>query len=85
MTSNGFPADRLNRILAAVETIEESLGILASKQQLSRDRYKADPETRDIVERRFVKMTKQRSISAKNSRNTNEDSRHRAIQSQCVY
>lgn len=57
MTTDPVPADRLNRILDAVETIEESIGILARKQQLSRDEYKASSETRDIVERRFVKMT----------------------------
>lgn len=58
MTTDGSPADRLNRILTAVETIEESLGVLARKQQLSREAYKADSDSRDIVERRFVKMTK---------------------------
>ena len=57
MTTDDFPADRLNRILTAVETIEESLGVLARKQRLSRDEYKSDSDTRDIVERRFVKMT----------------------------
>ena len=57
MSDDGFPADRLERILTAVETIEKSLGILARKQQVGREDYKADPETRDIVERRFVKMT----------------------------
>jgi uncharacterized protein YutE (UPF0331/DUF86 family) len=57
MTAEDFPADRLNRILTAVETIEESIGILVQKQGLSRDQYKSDSDTRDIVERRFVKMT----------------------------
>lgn len=57
MTGNNFSKDRLDRILAAVETIEESLGILAQKQAISREDYKADSDTRDIVERRFVKMT----------------------------
>ncbi|MFH5802250.1 DUF86 domain-containing protein [Haladaptatus sp. CMAA 1911] len=57
MTTEDFPADRLNRILTAVETIEESLGVLARKQQLSREAYKANSDSRDIVERRFVKMT----------------------------
>ncbi|WP_135305415.1 type VII toxin-antitoxin system HepT family RNase toxin [Haloarcula amylovorans] len=54
---DSLPTDRLNRILAAVETIEESLGVLARKQRCSRADYKADSDTRDIVERRFVKMT----------------------------
>ena len=57
MTDEGLPADRLNRILTAVETIEESLGVLARKQQVDREGYKTDSDTRDIVERRFVKMT----------------------------
>lgn len=57
MTDEAFPADRLSRILSAVETIEESLGVLARKQRMSRDEYKRDSDTRDIVERRFVKMT----------------------------
>ena len=57
MTNGGLPPDRLNRILVAVETIEESLGILARKQRIGREEYKSALETRDIVERRFVKMT----------------------------
>jgi uncharacterized protein YutE (UPF0331/DUF86 family) len=57
MTDEPFPADRLNRILTAVETIEESLGRLARKQQVSREEYLNDSDARDIVERRFVKMT----------------------------
>ncbi|WP_254538442.1 type VII toxin-antitoxin system HepT family RNase toxin [Halomarina litorea] len=57
MTGEGLPADRLNRILTAVETIEESLGVLARKQRVSRADYKTDSDTRDIVEHRFVKMT----------------------------
>ena len=57
MTTDDFSTEKLNRILAAVETIEESLGILASKQRFSREQYTAESETRDIVERRFVKMT----------------------------
>lgn len=57
MTDDGLPADRLSRVLTAVETIEESLGVLARKQRLSRNEYKNDSDTQDIVERRFVKMT----------------------------
>ena len=40
-----FPADRLNRILTAVETIEESLGVLARRQHISRDEYKSGSDT----------------------------------------
>lgn len=57
MRTDEFPVDRLNRILTAVDTIEESLGVLARKQRISREAYKSDSDTRDIVERRFVKMT----------------------------
>ena len=57
MTDEGLPAVRLTRILTAVETIEESLGVLARKQRVSHADYKTDSDTRDIVERRFVKMT----------------------------
>lgn len=57
MSSGGFSDDRLSRILTAVETIEESLGILVRKQDVSRDAYNTTTETQDIVERRFVKMT----------------------------
>jgi len=35
MTTEAFPADRLNRILNAVDTIEVSLGILARKQSVN--------------------------------------------------
>ena len=47
MTDEGLPADRLNRILTAVETIKESLGVLARKQQVDRKGYKTDSDTRD--------------------------------------
>ena len=57
MTDGGLPSDRLNRILTAVETIDESLGVLTRKQRISRADYKTDSDTRDIVERRFLKMT----------------------------
>lgn len=57
MTDETVPADRLNRILDAVETIEASLGVLARKQSVSLETYYDDTDTQDIVERRFVKMT----------------------------
>lgn len=57
MTPDSLPEDQLDRVLAAVETIEESLGILAEKREINRESYKTDSDTRDIVERRFVKMT----------------------------
>jgi Uncharacterized conserved protein len=57
MTDEELSADRLTRIVTAVETIEESLGVLSRKQQIDREGYKTDSDTRDIVERRFVKMT----------------------------
>ena len=57
MANEKLPADRLSRILTGIETIEESLGVLARKQRVSRDEYKSHSDTQDIVERRFVKMT----------------------------
>lgn len=57
MTGDDFPRASLDRILTAVETIEESLGVLARKQRVSRTEYGEDSDTRDVVERRFVKMT----------------------------
>lgn len=50
------PPDDVERILDAVETIEASLSVLVEKQSLSRDTYRSDRETRDVVERRFVKL-----------------------------
>lgn len=50
--------DRLARVLDAIETIEKCLGILAEKrEQTDRSAYKDESDIRDIVERRFVKMT----------------------------
>lgn len=49
--------DDLERIASAVETMEASLSALVKKQSLSRAAYRTDRETRDVVERRFVKLT----------------------------
>jgi uncharacterized protein YutE (UPF0331/DUF86 family) len=49
--------DDLERIVSGAETIEESLSVLAAKQSVSREAYRADREARDVVERRFVKLT----------------------------
>lgn len=49
--------DDLERIASAVETMETSLSVLAEKQSLSREAYRTEQETRDVVERRFVKLT----------------------------
>lgn len=52
-----LPEEDVERIVDAAETIEESLAVLAAKQSLSREAYLADRESRDVVERRFVKLT----------------------------
>ena len=57
MTDDRSGEIRLDRILTAIETIETSLGVLARKQQVGREAYERDSDTRDIVERRFVKTT----------------------------
>jgi uncharacterized protein YutE (UPF0331/DUF86 family) len=49
--------EEIERIVSAVETMEASLGVLADMQSLSRDEYMTDRAARDIVERRFVKLT----------------------------
>ena len=49
--------DDLERIVSGAETIETSLSVLTAKQSMSRETYRADRETRDVVERRFVKLT----------------------------
>lgn len=46
-----------NRIGDAFESIEQSLSVLVEKQSLSREEYRADRTSRDVVERRFVKAT----------------------------
>jgi len=51
------PNDDLERIVSGAETIEKSLSVLTAKQSMSREAYRADRETRDVVERRFVKLT----------------------------
>ena len=55
--TGGLRDDQLERIVTAVETIESSLQVLARKQTMTREAYKRDQETRDVVERRFVKLT----------------------------
>lgn len=57
MPADEFLEEDLDRIIAAIETIEESLGVLADKRSLGRSAYKRDREAQDVVERRFVKMT----------------------------
>jgi uncharacterized protein YutE (UPF0331/DUF86 family) len=49
--------DDIERIVSAVETMEASLAVLAGKQSLSRKEFTTDRAARDIVERRFVKLT----------------------------
>lgn len=48
---------RVETIVEKAEYIEECLEILAEKQSISRTAYLKDIETRDIVERRFEKLT----------------------------
>jgi len=57
MTEGGLSGTEIDRILDAVDTIETSLGVLARKATMDREAYLSDPETRDVVERRAVKMT----------------------------
>lgn len=52
-----YREDEIERILAAVATIEESIGVLAEHARRDRDAFHEDRAARDIVERRFVKTT----------------------------
>ncbi|MFB6177405.1 MAG: DUF86 domain-containing protein, partial [Halobaculum sp.] len=52
-----FSDDEIERLAAAVETMQASLTRLTEAQTHSRSAYHADPDTRDIVERRFLKLT----------------------------
>lgn len=48
---------RVETIIEKAEYMEQCLEILTSKQSISRKAYIDDVETRDIVERRFEKLT----------------------------
>lgn len=55
---SGPPREDLPRILDAVATMETSLERLVEKRgAVNRETYLEDPDVRDIVERRFVKLT----------------------------
>lgn len=56
--SDEFSRGSLERILTAVETIDDCVTRLAMiRSTVDRNAYHDDPDTQDIVERRFVKMT----------------------------
>jgi uncharacterized protein YutE (UPF0331/DUF86 family) len=56
--SDGIDEQQLERILDAVETIEDCLGRLVEvRKNVDRESYRNDADTQDIVERRFVTMT----------------------------
>jgi len=49
--------ERVETIVEKAEYIESCLEILAAKQSVSRAEFREDPETRDVVERRFEKAS----------------------------
>lgn len=55
--SNPHDPERVETIVEKAEFVEECLGVLASKQSVTREHYRENLETRDIVERRFEKVT----------------------------
>jgi hypothetical protein len=57
MRDEGFPADRLTRIVTAAEPIEERAGVLSWKRQIGREEYATNSDTHCIVEGRFSRMT----------------------------
>lgn len=56
--SNPHDPERVEIIVEKAEFVEECLAILASKQSTSRASYRENPETRDVIERRFEKATR---------------------------
>jgi len=55
--SSPHSEQRVETLVEKAEYMETCLEILASKQSISREAYVDDVETRDIVERRFEKLT----------------------------
>lgn len=51
------PPERVEILVDKAEFVERCLEILAQKQSLGPEEYAADRETRDVVERRFEKLT----------------------------
>lgn len=49
--------ERVETVVEKAEYVEECLRMLAARQSVSREEYRDDPETRDVVERRFEKAT----------------------------
>lgn len=49
--------ERVETIVEKAEYVESCLEILAAKQSVSRTEFRDDPETRDVVERRFEKAS----------------------------
>lgn len=49
--------ERVETMVEKAEFVEECLEILAARQSISRDTYRTDTVTRDVVERRFEKAS----------------------------
>ncbi|QPV64959.1 DUF86 domain-containing protein [Halosimplex litoreum] len=49
--------DRVETMVEKAEFVEECLEILAARQSITRDAYRSDTVTRDVVERRFEKAS----------------------------
>lgn len=82
--SDELSDDELARILDAIDVIEESLKRLAeTRDAVDRSEYRADPDTQAMVERRFVKMTRLRSISGRYLSFTSEETHPKAIRKRC--
>jgi uncharacterized protein YutE (UPF0331/DUF86 family) len=55
--SDPHGSERVETMVEKAEFVEECLAILASRQSISREDYRTDPVTRDVVERRFEKAS----------------------------
>ncbi|WEL22599.1 DUF86 domain-containing protein [Halorhabdus sp. BNX81] len=55
--SNSHDPERLETIVEKAEYVQTCLEVLAANQSVSRESFREQPETRDVVERRFEKAS----------------------------
>ncbi|ACV12119.1 protein of unknown function DUF86 [Halorhabdus utahensis DSM 12940] len=55
--SNPHDPERVETIVEKAEYVETCLEILAANQSVTRESFRENPETRDVVERRFEKAS----------------------------
>ena len=55
--ANPHSRERVETVVEKAEYVEECLEILADKQSVTRDQFRTDTDTRDVVERRLEKAS----------------------------